>query len=124
MKDKLKKLNLRLTELSNYLNFSRPTMYKYIEDYEKRNYSKIDYNVMQVLKFINKKSTISKLQVIDYIINLNADSSKLDDKIADLINTEKKEKYLLKLIDIFKLDNYQDIIDDILNKNLKEKKND
>ncbi|MFW6272812.1 MAG: hypothetical protein ACOC2U_03430 [bacterium] len=69
MKSKLKALNLRLTELSTYLKISRPTLYKYIESFEKKEYQKIDYHVLDIFKFINKRTTKSKLSVIEYIIN-------------------------------------------------------
>lgn len=69
MYDKLKDLGIRITELSTYLRISRPTLYKYIESYENKDYKNIDHYTYTVLKFINKKEIITKLQVIDYIIN-------------------------------------------------------
>lgn len=118
MKEKLKKLNIRLTELSNYLNFSRPTLYKYIDDYEKRNYSKIDYNVLQVLKFINNRKTVSKLQVIDYIVNFNKETDIINDRIDEIIDTDDKREYLYKLLEIFQSKNYKILIDNFLEENI------
>ena len=48
MREKLKALGIRLTELSAYLKFSRPTLYKYIDEYEQNKYINIDYKVRKV----------------------------------------------------------------------------
>ena len=68
-------MNFRLTELANYLNLSRPTLYKYIEEYEKRKYKDIDQISRKVFDFIKKKTTYHKIQVIDFIIQIGKDHS-------------------------------------------------
>ncbi len=106
MRKKLKKLGLRLTELSTYLNYSRPTLYKYLDDYTKKNYNLIDFKVKKVFDFIMKKNTLTKISVIEYIISLNEEQNtsdiniEINNLINELINDfgEKKViEYLSKL---------------------------
>jgi len=119
MKEKLRELNIRLTELSNYLNISRPTLYKYIDDFEKKRMSKIDYEVIQLFKFISKKTTLSKLQVIDYIVNKKDQNTDFYTKIKKVVNTPEKEELLTKMLDVFDKDSYKELINKFL-KNIKE----
>lgn len=114
MKNKLKDLNLRLTELSTYLKISRPTLYKYIESFENKDYQKIDYHVLDIFKFINKRSTKSKLSVIEYIINKQQISSTLMNRINEVITSDEDEKALLELLHIFERDNKFEIINSII----------
>ena len=93
MKEKLKKMNFRLTELANYLNLSRPTLYKYIEEYEKRKYKDIDITSRKVFDFIKKKTTYHKIQVIDFIIQLGKDNSSEElNKLFESIDEHKELK--------------------------------
>ncbi|MDY0277175.1 MAG: hypothetical protein RBQ97_03740 [Acholeplasma sp.] len=71
MRSKLKFLELRLTELSTYLGFSRPTLYKFLNDFEKKEFKNIDFKVKVIFDFIMQKSTTSKIEVINKIIELN-----------------------------------------------------
>ena len=70
LKNKLKELGIRLTELSDYFNISRPTIYKYIEHYEEGKLDQINPLVRTVFVFIESKDVISKKEVVTYIINL------------------------------------------------------
>ena len=69
MRDKLKQLRLKLTELCEYAKVTRPTMYKYIEDYDNGNTTKIKRSILDLFKVIEDPNTISKSQVINYILN-------------------------------------------------------
>jgi hypothetical protein len=106
VRDKLRELNFRLTELATYLSMSRPTLYKYIDSFEQKQYKDIDANTLDTFKYINSKNTISKLQIIDFIIQHKNQEYKLNtllvDKIRELIDTEDKEKMLFDLLEIFK----------------------
>jgi len=96
MREKLKKINLRLTELAHYLNISRPTLYKYLEEYESRKYKDIDKNTKRVFDFIKKTSTISKIAVIDYIINKIFDDT--PEAMVNLYNAIDKDNSLSNLL--------------------------
>ncbi|MFH2116846.1 MAG: hypothetical protein ABII85_02240 [Bacillota bacterium] len=70
MKERLKELGIRLTELADYFNLSRPTIYKYIELYEKGKMDQINPLIRNVFVFISNKEVLSKKEVITYIINI------------------------------------------------------
>ena len=69
MKEKLKGLDLKLTELAGYLNISRPTLYKFLEMYISDNQYSLRRDVKELFDFISKKDTISKKQVLKYILD-------------------------------------------------------
>lgn len=69
LRDKLKDINLRLVELANYLDISRPTMYKYLESYEQRDYSKIDKVTFDLFSYIDSTQDLTKPAVMNYLIN-------------------------------------------------------
>ena len=55
MKERLKEMELKITELSDYLQISRPTMYKFIEAYDTGDNSIINKNVLKLFKYIDEK---------------------------------------------------------------------
>jgi predicted transcriptional regulator len=119
MREKLKKMELRLTELSNYLDVSRPTLYKYIDDYDHRRYKNIDSMILDVFRFINKKTTISKIQVIDFIIRSQKNKlglkRSLIDEIEWIVIDSNRGEELLELIKLFRRKNSKEVIHEIIN---------
>ncbi len=101
MREKLKNLGIRLTELSNYLGCSRPTLYKYLEDYENRNYKNIDSKVRKVFDLIIKKKTLSKIEVINFIIGINKenDETLLDELFKIIKADDNLQKDLIQNIE-------------------------
>ena len=69
MKEKLKVLDLKLTELAQYLNISRPTLYKFLQKYNENDRKNIQDEVLHLFDFINQDSVKTKRQVLKYIIN-------------------------------------------------------
>lgn len=69
IKTRLKEMELKITELSDYLQLSRPTMYKFIEAYDSGNYAIINERVLDVFKYIDSNSLIGKKAVIRYLIS-------------------------------------------------------
>lgn len=96
MREKLKKINLRLTEFAHYLDISRPTLYKYLEEYESNKYKDIDKKTKRVFDFIKKPSTISKIAVIDFIINQIKDDT--PEAMVSLYNAIDKDNALSNLL--------------------------
>lgn len=118
MREKLKELDLRITELSNYLGMSRPTLYKYMHHYENRTYKDIDSIVLEVFRFISKKTTKSKLQVIQFIIQSHKHqqglSRTLIEDIEFIVFNQKREDELVELIKLFKMEDSRSIINEIV----------
>lgn len=94
---------ITITELARLTHKSRPSIYKYVENYEENNYDNIPYSIIELFKMI--ESGCSKQAILDYcnkkfgntqdisiqeIINLlNDNKGKLDmNKIKHLIEEE------------------------------------
>jgi hypothetical protein len=128
MKDKLHNINFRITELSVYLNISRPTLYKYLDSYTQKKYTDIDRYTLDVFKFINLKSTTSKLQVIDYIIKTKERKYQLNsiilEKLEKCIDDTNKEHLLFDILDFFSDTDKLSILEEVIKKYKGEEKND
>ena len=80
MKEKLRDLGIRTTELSQFMKISRPSVYKYIELYESREFNMIPEKVLRVFKYVDKYKNLSKEQIIAYIISEFSDTDVSDKK--------------------------------------------
>ncbi len=69
LKERLKELDIKITELANYLDISRPTMYKFIECYDANNKSEINKKILKLFDYINDNPLIGKNNIINYILN-------------------------------------------------------
>lgn len=127
MKNKLNNLNIKITELAGYLKISRPTLYKYIEDYEKGDFDQIDKKIYSIFQYIDNNELIQKEGVILFILNKyhNNDDLKIGDyKASFLVNRLSKKKYLNPLLKfIFSKDNDDFMLESFVNF-LKSKKSD
>lgn len=92
--DRLKELDIKKTELANYLEISRPTMYKYIELYDSNNLSEINKKVLKLFDYITENKLIGKNNVISYILNNLTNVKELESN--DEINLFKNvRKYMI-----------------------------
>ena len=81
MREALKNMQLRLTELSEYLDISRPTLYKFVDYYDTGQKSLINKSVLKLFDYISSNKDIDKKDVISYIANgnlLDDEESRLD----------------------------------------------
>ncbi len=67
LRDKIRDV-IRLTDLSEYLKVSRPTLYKLIELYDSNEFEKIEKKQLELFNYINDSPKISKKQVINFIV--------------------------------------------------------
>ena len=68
LRDRLKELDLKITEMADYLQLSRPTMYKFIECYDNKEFSSINKNVLKLFNYINENELVGKKNVVNYIL--------------------------------------------------------
>ena len=68
IKERLKELEIKITELANYLQISRPTMYKFIECYDDGKKKEVNQAVKKLFDFIEDNPLIGKRNVINYIL--------------------------------------------------------
>jgi hypothetical protein len=95
MREKLKKLQIRLTELAGYLNISRPTLYKYVEMFDTRQKTQINPVVLKLFEFITQKKDITRKEVLRYIISgqFVKDATIEENELLNLIQTYIHKTY-------------------------------
>lgn len=100
LREKIRDLDLRISDLAEYLKISRPTLYKYIDMYEEGDRSTIDTKILNLFDYIQNSKNIGNSNVIYYIMNniienSNTNNSGEEDKrmkIKSLLKTENKSK--------------------------------
>lgn len=118
LKDRLKDLDIKITELANYLNISRPTMYKFIEYYDECNYKDINKKIVKLFDYIMNNEMIGKNNVINYILNNLANLNDLDItkdsstmKLIKKFIEENPNDVRIEFLDLcLKKDYYNDVI--------------
>ncbi len=94
LRDRLREMDLRITELSEYLQVSRPTMYKYIDSYDNAEFDLINKKVLKLFNYIQEHELAGKKSVINYILNNLTTVKELeDDEETDII--KKIKKYII-----------------------------
>ena len=101
MKARMRELNIKMTELSEYIKVSRPTLYKYIESYESGDIESIPDKVVALFRLMERPE-VSKEQVITFIISSFSDGA--DDKgevakryLSDPMSSPSKVEFLEKV---------------------------
>lgn len=90
---------ITITELSRAISKSRPTVYKYISDYEKGNMDDVP-SILKTLFERIEKENISKREVFEYLdknYNSYGEEKSTLEEIIDLLK-ENKEKLDLKTL--------------------------
>lgn len=94
LRDRLKAMELKITELADYLQVSRPTMYKFIEYYDNAEFDLINKKVLKLFNYINEHELAGKKSVINFILTNLVDVNDLgDDLELDII--KKIKKYII-----------------------------
>ena len=58
LREKIRDLDLRISDLAEYLKISRPTLYKYIDMYEEGDRSTIDTKILNLFDYIQNSKNI------------------------------------------------------------------
>lgn len=108
LRQRLKEMDLRITELADYLQLSRPTMYKFIECYDNGEFEQINKKVLKLFNYINENEIAGKRNVVNYILNNLVEVKQLGGKQESdtlnlikkniLTNPESKKSLFVKLI--------------------------
>lgn len=108
LRQRLKEMDLRITELADYLQLSRPTMYKFIECYDNGEFEQINKKVLKLFNYINENELAGKRNVVNYILNNLVEVKQLGSKQENdtlslikkniLTNPESKKSQFVKLI--------------------------
>lgn len=68
IRDRLKQIELKISDLANYLQVSRPTLYKYIESYDSKDFSSVNDKVVKLFNYIEKNPLAGKKTVVNFIL--------------------------------------------------------
>lgn len=120
MKDKLQKLNIRLTELAAFIGVSRPTLYKYLNEYETNQYKNIDHDIVLLFDYIMKSTTFSKLQVMEFIGKMRRDYQSTDMPFINVIlecgDGPKERELLIKTCKLLTNNRFRLKLESLINK--------
>ena len=115
IRDRLKDMDIKITELANYLQISRPTMYKFIESYDNNKRDEVSSAALKLFDYIEANELAGKKVVISYILNELAEIKDSDvDGVNAIINTirnyvssnpnSEKTQFIQKCIDTTEFD--------------------
>lgn len=93
---------ITISELSRLVDISRPTLYKYVEEYEKGNHTSIPKELLSLFNYINQDSVTDKSMIIGYCIDTykKTNENSVLDKIKMLMKTDGKfKKMLIEFVD-------------------------
>ena len=94
LRERLKAMELKITELADYLQVSRPTMYKFIDYYDNAEFDLINKKVLKLFNYINEHELVGKKSVVNYILTNLVDVKDVgDDDELDII--KKIKKYII-----------------------------
>ena len=80
LRERLKFMDLRITELADYLQISRPTMYKFIDYYESGNFELINGKVLKLFNYITENELVGKKNVINFVLTNLVELKEMGDK--------------------------------------------
>ena len=92
LQQRLREFEIKITELSEYLQISRPTLYKFISCYDGKKFNLIDKEILALFNYIDENELIGKKNVINYILT-KMPRGVVEDHLSDPIDTLKN--YLL-----------------------------
>ena len=94
LRERLKSMDLRITELADYLQISRPTMYKFIDCYEVCDFDAINSKVLKLFNFIKENELAGKKNVVKYILENLTDVKEMEEK-PEIDAIKKIRKYII-----------------------------
>lgn len=116
LRERLKEIELRITELADYMRVSRPTMYKFIENYDLKKFDAIRKDVLTLFNYIVDNELIGKKNVVNYILtnlvefNEQDEQSSLFATLKNYIVSNPESKKSKFLSDCFLDDEFCDVI--------------
>lgn len=92
LRERLKSMEISITELADYMQVSRPTMYKFIEYYDDLKFDLINKRILKLFNYISEHELAGKKNVVNYILSYLVEL-KNDDNEQDI--TDAVRKYIL-----------------------------
>ena len=95
IRDRLKQIELKISDLADYLQISRPTLYKYIESYDAKDFSSVNDKVVQLFNYIEKNPLAGKKTVVNFILTNLGTENEFGTPEANAVFSKIK-KYLIE----------------------------
>lgn len=96
LSEKLSLLGIRITEISDVLGTSRPTLYKYIQMYENGENKLLIHSYKKIFDFISSQKCLHRKDFYQFVADLEGGSS-LKQEIKKLIQNVDDETLLKKI---------------------------
>ena len=113
IRNRLKEMNIKITELADYLGLSRPTMYRYIELYDAGEKREVGPLARKLFNYIEKHPLAGKSNVIRFVLSeQSTQNAKEDPDLKTLVGYIKKNrssdktKFILRVISDSSYDSY------------------
>lgn len=94
IRERLYEMDIKITELAEYLQITRPTLYKYIEYYDVGEKDGINKKILKLFDYIESNPLAGKRVVINYILSNLVEVKELGESMDNALYSKVK-KYLM-----------------------------
>jgi hypothetical protein len=100
MRKILQNMGLKITEISEIMDISRPTMYKFIDSYENGEKEKIDSNVLKFLERVERNPKMQKRDALYYALLIQGSKGRTEEgeKVKKIVTATIVERPARKLL--------------------------
>lgn len=95
IRQKLREMDFKITELAEYLQITRPTLYKFIDDYDSGNFALINKRILKLFNFIENNPLAGKKTILVYILNNLVNEKEMGEE-DEVSKFTKIKKYILE----------------------------
>lgn len=95
IRQRFREMDFKITELAEYLQITRPTLYKFIDDYDSGNFALINKRVLKLFNFIENNPLAGKKTILVYILNNLVDEKEMGEE-DEVSKFTKIKKYILE----------------------------
>lgn len=90
---------ISVTELSRLTGKTRPTIYKYIKDFEQDKYDSVPYTFLMLLELMDDEET-TKQDIVEYCKKHYSDGEELSPQLSEIIELLKAHSETINLTKI------------------------
>lgn len=100
MRKRLQNIGLQITEISEMMDISRPTLYKYIDMYDSGERDKIDPDVLKLLDHIKRNPRLGKKDILYYVLLLQGSAGNVGSgqKVSSIVTVTAIERPARRMI--------------------------
>ena len=105
LRDRLRELGIKIVDLANMLDISRPTLYKHIESYETNALENLDSSYIALFNYITQNEFINAKNVFIYITQniLRLKEKDFQNKVA-ITGNAQKDAFIILLLESNRFD--------------------